>query len=115
MQDALRARREVALERLAALTSERARIIDASRDDNADDEHDPEGATIAWDREQTTALVQSTSAQLQQIDLALARIADGWDGSCHVCGKPIGHERLLARPATDQCIACAERPGRSGR
>jgi DnaK suppressor protein len=33
-------------ERLAALTGDYAGIVEASRDSNADDEHDPEGSTI---------------------------------------------------------------------
>ena len=39
--------RQATLDRLAALTGDFDRIVDASRDSNADDEPDPEGATIA--------------------------------------------------------------------
>jgi len=109
VEDALRAQRELTLERLAGLRAERSRIIEASRDDNADDEHDPEGATIAWDRAQTASLIEAAEAQVGQIETALRRIAAGWDGSCRDCGRPVGHERLLARPATDQCVNCAGR------
>ncbi|AKU18564.1 hypothetical protein VV02_02300 [Luteipulveratus mongoliensis] len=93
--------------RLADLRRLEAQIIDASQDDNADDEHDPEGATIAWDRAQTLALAEEARARIDEIGSALARIAVGWDGRCASCDQPIDHERLLARPTTDRCIRCA--------
>ncbi len=46
---------EVSLER------EHARMLEASLDSNADDEHDPEGATIAFEREQLTAALVRTA------------------------------------------------------
>ena len=35
------------------------------------------------------------------------RIADGTYGTCRRCGRPIGFDRLEARPAADLCIECA--------
>src|SRR6188768_1925072 len=46
------------LELLSALQGEHRAVVDASRDSNADDEHDPEGATIAFERAQVEALVR---------------------------------------------------------
>ena len=40
------------LRRLASLTDNFNAVVAASRDTNADDEHDPEGATIAFERSQ---------------------------------------------------------------
>ena len=48
--------------RLAALTGDHAGIVEASRDSNADDEHDPEGATIAFERSQVGTLVAAGRA-----------------------------------------------------
>ena len=31
-------------------------IVDSVRGENVDDEHDPEGATLAWERQQAAAL-----------------------------------------------------------
>ena len=86
----------------------------ASRDTNADDEHDPEGATIAFERSQIGALARQARSRLDEIDAALARVAAGTYGVCESCGLPIGEERLAARPAARTCIRCAgaHRPGR---
>lgn len=104
---ALARERADAVRRLADLEQLHLRIVDASRDDNADDEHDTEGQTIAWDRAQNSALVDATKERIAEIDRATKRFEDGWDGSCAACGAPIPHERLLARPTATRCVACA--------
>ncbi|WP_288798067.1 TraR/DksA C4-type zinc finger protein [uncultured Arsenicicoccus sp.] len=104
---ALDALRRQTLERVQDLERDRSRIVDASRSSNADDEHDPEGQTIAWDREQTAALLRDARARLAETDVASARLDGGWDGSCEVCGGPIPPGRLLARPTTARCVGCA--------
>lgn len=105
--DALARERSDAVRRLADLEQLHLRMVDASRDDNADDEHDTEGQTIAWDRAQNSALVDATRERIAEIDAATARFADGWDGACEVCGRPIPHERLMARPTATRCVSCA--------
>lgn len=104
---ALDALRRQTLERVQDLERDRSRIVDASRSSNADDEHDPEGQTIAWDREQTAALLRDARARLAEIDVASARLDGGWDGSCEVCGEPVPPGRLVARPTTARCVRCA--------
>lgn len=110
--DALRARRAEAQERLTALEETVARIVEGAADANSDDEHDPEGQTIAWDRQQASALADETRAAIADVDAALARLAAGWDGRCRDCGEPIPPERLAVRPATDRCVRCAARASR---
>lgn len=46
-------------------------------------------------------------SEIQQIRLALLRIANGTYGDCAICGDPIGLERLKARPIATRCIKCA--------
>ena len=46
----------------------------ARQDSNVDDEHDPEGATIAFELSQASALLEQSRAGLAQIEAALARI-----------------------------------------
>jgi RNA polymerase-binding transcription factor DksA len=94
--------------RLASLTADVAAIV-AGADDNGDDEHDPEGATIAYERARTTALAERARADLVELDRAVARLAAGIYRRCAACGRPIGPERLAARPATRTCVACAAR------
>ena len=94
-------------ERLAALTGDYAGIVEASKDSNADDEHDPEGSTIAFERSQVGTLVEDARHQLAEVDAARARLADGTYGTCEQCGEPIGEGRLEARPTARTCIRCA--------
>ncbi|GAB4075532.1 TraR/DksA family transcriptional regulator [Nostocoides australiense] len=97
-RDRLHAARTETLERLTGLLGEIAGIVAASEGANADDEHDPEGATIAYDRAQTDALAQQARHQLAEIDAALARVENGTYGRCAVCGERIPEARLEARP-----------------
>jgi len=82
-------------------------MVDASEASNADDEHDPEGATIAFERQQVAALLAQAQTRLVDLDHALAQLDEGGYGVCERCGGPIGAERLEARPAARTCIACA--------
>jgi DnaK suppressor protein len=103
----LEAEREETLRRLAGLTDDYGAMVAASRDTNADDEHDPEGATIAFERSQIGALVRQAGHHLAEIDAALERVASGSYGACETCGRAIGDGRLEARPVARTCIDCA--------
>lgn len=103
----LRAERDDAARLLAQLTGDLAGFVEASRDTNADDEHDPEGATIAFERAQVAALERRTRQRLADIDAAIARVSGGGYGVCERCGRPIDPERLAVRPAARTCVACA--------
>ncbi|SDO49239.1 TraR/DksA C4-type zinc finger protein [Geodermatophilus sp. DSM 45219] len=107
MTDPLSAERAAAVAQIAALTREFDQVVDASRQSNADDEHDPEGATIAFERQQVAALLDSARRRLADVEAALERRAAGGYGVCETCGRPIAPERLAARPAARTCIDCA--------
>ncbi|SOC56866.1 TraR/DksA family transcriptional regulator [Ornithinimicrobium cerasi] len=79
-------------------------VIESSRDSNADDEHDPEGQTIAFERSQLAAMTNQARAHLRDVDAALERLADGTYGVCEVCGQPIPAGRLEARPTARTCV-----------
>ncbi|MBM6400572.1 TraR/DksA C4-type zinc finger protein [Phycicoccus sp. MQZ13P-5] len=87
-----------------------ARLVAASLDSNADDEHDPEGQTIAWERSQLAALTDGVRTHLAELDDALARVAEGTYGTCAVCGEPIAEGRLEARPTARTCVQHAGAP-----
>jgi RNA polymerase-binding transcription factor DksA len=106
---ALVAARERALARLASLEREFGGIVDAARGVGADDEHDPEGATLAFERQHVAALADAARGDLAEIQAALARLADGSYGNCQVCGARISAGRLAARPAARTCVGCARR------
>ena len=74
-----------------------------------DDEHDAEGATIAFERAQAMALLEETRIQVEALDTALARVEHGSYGVCESCGQDIAPERLAARPSATLCITCASR------
>jgi DnaK suppressor protein len=106
---ALDAARVATLSRLASLEREQADIIAAAQSANSDDEHDPEGATIAFEREHAAALARQARQHLADIDAALARLDAGRYGICERCATPISPARLAARPAAATCITCAAR------
>jgi DnaK suppressor protein len=98
--------RRVTLDRLAALRADFGGIVEASRDSNADDEHDPEGATIAFERSQVGALAQQAEHHLAEIEAALERLRLGVYGVCERCGQRIPEGRLEARPTARSCVRC---------
>ncbi len=107
--DAERRRTE---QRLVQLRADHRGFVEASRDTNADDEHDPEGATIAFERSQVGALIEQAQRRLLEIEAARDRVAAGTYGTCEVCGEPIAAARLKARPVARTCVRCAEASSR---
>ena len=105
--DPLGEERAAALAQIAALTREFDEVVAASRASNADDEHDPEGATIAFERQQVVALLEQARRRLADVEAAVRAVEAGTYGICETCGRPIGAERLAARPAARTCIDCA--------
>jgi DnaK suppressor protein len=91
----------------ATLAQDLEALFLASRDSNADDEHDPEGATIGFERAQLTALLARARERIAEVDDALRRVDAATYGVCERCGQPIGDERLAARPFARFCMACA--------
>jgi RNA polymerase-binding protein DksA len=104
---ALVADRADTLARVASLEREFSDIVTAAQAANTDDEHDPEGATIAYERQHVVALLEQAREHLTAIDEALARLAAGGYGRCEACGQPIAPERLAARPTATRCVPCA--------
>lgn len=91
----------------AALRREFDEIVEGAELTSTDDEHDPDGSTIAYERAKAWALLRQALADLADLDVALARAADGTAGTCEVCGGTIVIERLLALPHTRRCVRCA--------
>ena len=84
-------------------------IRDTSTWTSTDDEHDPEGATIAYERAQVRSFLDDAHRDLEALERAGARVDAGTYGACERCGKAIAPERLAALPAAATCIACATR------
>lgn len=61
----------------------------------------------AQQREIDGTLIEMFTAELAEVDAALARIDDGSYGRCERCGQAIAAERLEAVPATRTCVTCS--------
>ncbi len=92
---------------VAGLELEHARIVAASESANGDDEHDPEGATIAFERQQVIALLNLARRSREDLERALVQFDEGRYGACEHCGGRIPAERLKARPSARTCLTCA--------
>ena len=96
-------------DRIATTAQELDRLAVAAAGSNTDDEHDPEGSTLAFERAQVIASLERSRAQLADVDDAVQRIASHRYGRCEDCDAPIDDERLSAVPAARRCIRCATR------
>lgn len=92
---------------IAALTRDFDEIVESSALSPPDDEHDPDGTTIAFERAQVASLLTQARRDLAALDDALDRIHAGTYGVCARCHGPIEPERLDALPAAPYCVACA--------
>ena len=92
---------------VSALGRDRTRLLDAASLVSTDDEHDPDGATSAFERAQIDALIHAATARVDALDAAIARVADGSYGRCRRCAGRIPAARLEARPSATTCIDCA--------
>ena len=109
LQNAIADERSRTQARIESLRHDFNDIVAASEDANTDDEHDPEGATIAFERQQIASLIALSETRLGQLDQALEELAEGTYGTCELCGQPIPIERLQARPTAKRCVDCASR------
>jgi RNA polymerase-binding transcription factor DksA len=96
-----------AQEQTASLARQFDDIVAAAEMSNTDDEHDPEGTTIAFERAQVSALHSQAVHDAAALRRTLADLDDEGFGACEQCGGPIGFERLVALPATRCCVECA--------
>lgn len=94
--------------RAAGLRRDRDDIVEAAALSPPDDEHDPEGATVGFERALVIDLLAQAEADVAALDMAVAGVDAGTYGRCLGCGAPIGGERLAAHPTTPYCVACAQ-------
>jgi DnaK suppressor protein len=93
--------------RLAALERQIAGLAEEQALTAHDDEHDPEGVTIASQRAQLLGLRDGARRELAAVDRAVHRLDTGSYGRCARCGTDIGEARLEALPTAETCIGCA--------
>lgn len=98
--------------RVEALGREYAGIVAANELVAVDDEHDPEGASTAFERAHVGALLEQAREQEAALERAAERLERGEYGRCEVCGEAIAAERLDVLPAAATCVRCAAARGR---
>jgi DnaK suppressor protein len=99
--------RDATTQRIAGLESSFDDIVQAASDVATDDEHDPEGHTIAWERQQIAGMLNEAHVALREIEAAERRLDAGVYGICTKCGSRIARERVRVLPATPTCLSCA--------
>lgn len=62
-----------------------------------------DGTAMAVDRFTAVSVQERLLATLEQVEAALAKLDAGTYESCDTCGRPIGAERLHARPWATRC------------
>jgi DnaK suppressor protein len=63
-----------------------------------------DAAAATAERTEVLGLVDSLRKHLEDVDRALARIAEGSYGVCARCGKQISPDRLKFRPEATLCV-----------
>jgi DnaK suppressor protein len=104
--EAERARLREDLHRFDVEVTESADDLDPTRGGVGN--HMADDASIMFEEEKFVALRRNTEKMLEQVDLALERVAEGTYGICANCGKPIPPERLEARPSATLCVNCQQ-------
>jgi DnaK suppressor protein len=97
---------------LAEIESEAKAEREANKDEGMDTY---DLASEERDREINFILSDRERAKSQQIEDALARIAEGNYGDCESCGLEIAEERLRALPFTRLCRDCQQDQEREAR
>ena len=107
IEQRLAVERQQALDRLASLTDDYDAVVAASLDTNADDEHDPEGHTIAFERSQIGALVRQVRYPVYLPGLPLTDIAslERWVPTLPLVAPEVSSREVeqggFATPGTD--------------
>lgn len=106
--------------RLRAVRADVAGALEARLHGHGQERHDEAGlprraedtdddAAAEAQRSMDIAQLSHATAELAEIDAALARVADGSYGWCIDCGGPIGRPRLLVHPMAVRCAPCQSR------
>ena len=66
-----------------------------------------EGTSIAIERFTDVAIHDQIMQQLESVESALVRVAEGTYGVCEVCGQRIAAERLEVIAWAATCVSCA--------
>lgn len=79
-------------------------IADAGGELSSVDQHPGDSGTETFEMEKNVSLLDQVDDELLEVEAAFQRLERGTYGTCQVCGRPIGEERLEAMPATRFCV-----------
>jgi len=79
-------------------------ISEAGNELSSFDQHPGDSGTETFEMEKNVSLLEQVDDELLEVEAASQRLERGTYGSCQVCGRPIGDERLEAMPAARFCI-----------
>ncbi|HEY7281189.1 MAG TPA: TraR/DksA C4-type zinc finger protein [Actinomycetota bacterium] len=68
------------------------------------DQHPADVGTERFEREKDISIIVNIDAELVEVRSALRRLDTGGYGTCELCGRYIGEDRLRARPAARFCV-----------
>jgi DnaK suppressor protein len=106
--DRLRNSREWLLARGAELQDRLRRVQqDLGRQREALPRDAPDAAIVVENDEILAAIEKAARAEIERIEIALARLDEGVFGLCETCGAEIEEARLRAVPYAAQCLGCA--------
>jgi DnaK suppressor protein len=89
-------------------------ISEAGNELSSFDQHPGDSGTETFEMEKNVSLLEQVDDELLEVEAAVQRLERGTYGTCQVCGRPIGDERLEAMPATRFCVEDQARAEREG-
>ena len=82
------------------------RSMAESQNEENESQHGADVGTDLFMEERALATQKPLKDELEAVEAALGRLAEGLYGQCIDCTQAIGTERLDARPQAIRCIAC---------
>ena len=101
-KEILESRKEQILKNISSVNSELNQLSNLELNDEGDH------AAVNNNSMVESAIVQQQQQELQEIEKALAKIANGEYGICEMCEDEIGFQRLKVKPHAIYCIDCRE-------
>jgi len=101
-KEILESRKEQILDNINSVNDELNALSDLQLSDEGDH------ASVNNNSMVESAIVQQQQKELQEIEKALDKIANGEYGICEMCEDEIGFQRLKVKPHAIYCIDCRE-------
>jgi DnaK suppressor protein len=101
-KEILQSRKEQILKNISDVNDELSQLNSLELNDEGDH------ASVNNNSMVESAIVTQQEKELQEIEVTLAKIANGEYGICEMCEDPIGFQRLKVKPHAIYCIDCRE-------